>query len=175
MSIYVVELEGYQAGKRLYIKEICLIELNGHVYDHRFVTIPQSAQINDSTNKYVYRYIHGINFKTRLDKPLPRIPSKSILITHGLQKARVLARLYPHCTVQSLMHEKCLKNYCNVQVCTLLIYIFTYAFAIPSSVRCKNMDQVVHMSKHKICEQCCYNNFIHYTILYYTRFVTFLK
>jgi len=109
----VVELEGYQAGNRLYIKEICLLELNGKVYDHRFVKIPSSAQINNTTNKYIFRYLHGIPFMTPLDKELPRIASKSILITHGMQKAGLLQRLYPHCTVLSHLHEKRLPQVCT--------------------------------------------------------------
>lgn len=113
MSIYLVELEGYQVGKhRLYIKEICIIRLNGQVFDHRFVTIPSSAQINDATNQYIFRHIHGIPFITAIDKTLPRIPSKSTLITHGLEKANLLQRLYPQCTVMSQLHERRLEKVC---------------------------------------------------------------
>jgi len=93
----------------MYIKEICLLELNGHVFDHRFVKIPPGAQIADGTNRYIFRHIHGIPFNTKLDKNLPRLPSKSVLITHGLEKARMLQRLYPHCTVLSQLHQKQLK------------------------------------------------------------------
>ena len=114
MSMYLVELEGYQHGKRLYIKEICLMKLNGQVYDHRFVTIPRRAQVNDATNKYVYQRIHAIPFNTPFDKSLPRLAAKSVLITHGLEKARMLARLYPHCTVLSQLHEYKYPNYIKV-------------------------------------------------------------
>jgi hypothetical protein len=105
-----VNVECYQAGKQLYIKEICLIELNGQVYDHRFVIIPKAAQINDRTNNYIFHQIHGIPFNTKLDKKLPRIAAKSTLITHGIEKARMLQRLYPHCNVLSKLHEKRLSS-----------------------------------------------------------------
>ena len=110
MSIYLVELEGFRAGKQFYIKEMCILELNGRVFDHRFVTIPAPAQIHDTTNRYIFNHIHGIPFQTHLDKTLPRIPSKSTLITHGLEKASTLQRLYPHCHVISQLNEKSLKS-----------------------------------------------------------------
>lgn len=120
----MVELEGYQAGNRLYIKEICLIELNGQLYDHRFVKIPEFAQINDTTNKYIFRHLHQIPFNTTFDKSLPRIASKSVLITHGVQKAGLLQRLYPHCKVLSYLHEKRLPQVCTCMFCNSAIAMF---------------------------------------------------
>ena len=106
-QIYVVELEGYHVGrKRLYIKEICLLELNGRVCNHRFCKIPPSPPGDDKTLNYVYHHIHGIPYDTALDKQLPRIEAKSLLITHGLEKAGLLQRLYPHCLVVCWQHEK---------------------------------------------------------------------
>lgn len=116
MSIYVVELEGYRAGRRMYIKEICMLEAStGHLVDHRFVTIPKGAQIDNKTNRYIYRHIHGIPFNTRFDKFLPRIPTKSLLMTHGIEKARMLQRLYPHCICMSLLHNVSTKRPVNVE------------------------------------------------------------
>ena len=88
-------------------------------------------QVNNSTSMYVYRHIHGIPFKTLFDKSLPRIASKSILITHGLEKANMLRRLYPHCTVVSQLHEtkypKHEKVCCNfhntITSCTFLNFL----------------------------------------------------
>lgn len=107
---YVVELEGYRIGKRLYIKEICLLDPSGEVYDHRFCKIPPSKSPlpmdYHKTASYIYNHVHGIPFHLPgLDKSLPRIPARSLLITHGTEKAGLLQRLYPHCKAISWKHE----------------------------------------------------------------------
>jgi len=105
-QIYVVELEGYRVGKRLYIKEICLLHLNGHVYNHRFCKIPIMPKDRRLTN-YIYNHCHGIPLNLKdLDKSLPRLPAKSLLITHGLEKQGLLQRLYPHCLALTLASDK---------------------------------------------------------------------
>ena len=102
---YVVELEGYRVGKRLYIKEICILHLNGEPFDHRLCSIPATPP-GDKTQKFTYHHIHGLPFFSTLDKSLPRLPAKSLLITHGLEKAGLLQRLYPHCKVICWRHEE---------------------------------------------------------------------
>lgn len=113
MQTYVVELEGYRIGRRFYIKEICLLDMdNGSVFNHCFVKIPAKPRSADKVcQRYVYRHIHGIPFHTRLDKQLPRIPARSLLITHGLEKSRLLQRLYPHCFAISCLHYKAYKRF----------------------------------------------------------------
>ena len=120
---YVVELEGYRVGKRLYIKEICILHLNRGLYDHRLCAIPPNPP-NDKTQEFIYHHIHGLPYDCpRLDKPLPRLPAKSLLITHGLEKAGLLQRLYPHCKVICWRHEDKLaydKIKSNSKSCPLL-------------------------------------------------------
>lgn len=110
MAILLVEFESYKIREELHIKEICIIPLLsftcGPPYVHRILRVDSSlvtSTIDKRTCDYIYRNCHQLKMEIpHLDKKkLPDIPSGSLLLTHGVEKARHLRKVYPHCCVLS--------------------------------------------------------------------------
>ena len=108
----VIEFEGYQqVDNKWYPKELCIVDLTtGKLQTHCLLIMPLPPG-PEKTQAYIYDTLHGIPYYTPQDQPLPHIPPHTVILTHGIDKARTLQRLYPDCHVTSLLENTKYSNY----------------------------------------------------------------
>lgn len=121
MAILLVEFEGYKIQGEMHIKEICVIPLlsfsSGPPFIHCLLRVDSSlvkSMIDSQTCDYIFHNCHRLKMEIpELDRyKLPEIPSGSLLITHGIEKARHLRKVYRNCCVLSYSSNLAYEKYC---------------------------------------------------------------